>query len=143
MGDGVGDIRRNLHQRLQNEAALRVSGMRYRKLVSANDTISEQNDIDVERPRAVRRRPLPGVALFHRQAGTHQVFGSERGFDFRDGIQKPRLRQIPLRLGGIHRGAPDDAHSTPPEFGKPLAEVGFAVSEVGPESQERTDHDDI
>jgi len=115
---GQGQVRIELEQRLEDEAAGGHLGVRQGQPVGPVDDVSEEQDIDVDRPRAMTwaardatEGPLDVLA------GVEQPLGAELGLDRHAGVEEVRLvQQLALRRGLMDRRRRDDGDAAPLEL---------------------------
>lgn len=106
---GNSQLRSNLMERNQYKSPLIQPGMRkLEPSLSGLDIVYEQ-DIQIQRPRAIgnRFRTVPAEFLFDRQQLIEQRARLERRIQCHHRIHKPGLRGISNRLSGIKRRSAD------------------------------------
>lgn len=116
--DRIHLIRRNFRQRLENEPALGISGMRDLEALALNNEIVEENDVDIQGTGPVWKIPLTLARVLDLKANPHKVFGFQFRFSFHRGVQKPWLGKDLFRLGRVNRGGSKDGNTVSFQAGK-------------------------
>jgi hypothetical protein len=99
---GIAKVRRQVHQRRQNETPRgisRVGNLQERRIDHA---ISIEDDIDIDRARAVENRAAPFELPLDRLSARQQLSGEKECVRFHRDVKEPRLPFEALRLGFIN-----------------------------------------
>ena len=127
-------VRRDVVKRDQDEAALGDARVRHLERVGADHAVTVEEDVDVDRARAVslaRAPPHPGLDPLH---GGEEVGRLERGGALQREIQETGLVGHVHRLGLVDRRDPLDP-DVRAEALERLGQVALAVSHVRPEPE--------
>src|SRR5882724_8431605 len=132
----VGDVRGELGERQQDEAALVHLGVRDLQRAFGDGLIVEQQDIEIYDARAPALA-LDALASHRRLDGLgalQEIVGLELGLELEDTVDEPRLR-VAVRLAFVERRRFDDARrGEGGELLLRLAKVGLAIAEIRAES---------
>ncbi len=135
------EIRRDVGQGHQREAALGQEGVRKFQVGKINDFVSEKQQVDVDEPRAPLFAAHPAQAFFDGLGGFEQSKRRERGVNFHGLVEKRGLVGEAPGGGFVQRGGfQNRPYPFPEKFNGP-AERGGAVAEVGTEEQKNGKHE--
>lgn len=97
--------RRNLMKRHEHKCALRQPWMRNLEIVLAQNQIAEQENVEVERARAIPEpsRAVPSEVALQIEQSTQQLARSKMGLKPHNGVEKSRLIGKAHRRRGVKR----------------------------------------
>ena len=90
--DRIPQVRCDFRQRLEHEAPLAESRMRHDQPGLVDHGLPKQDQIQIERPRRVRGRPLPPTLALDPEQGVQQRPRRQRRLPDGGGVQIQRLR---------------------------------------------------
>ena len=127
-----------LSEWLEDEPSLGEPRVRHGepRLVDRLVPVEEKVEVDRARPEPRPRALAPERALDGEQA-FEEVAGREIRLDEAGGVQKPRLVDVPDRVGVLEPGDRDDANVRAVEQLERAPEVALALAEVRPEPDVR------
>ena len=132
---GVDEAGRDLGQRLEHEAPLVQARVGNHEAGSIAPLVPEEQDVDVDRARAVPLRAhAPHLALGG-EARLEERLGTERRLSLRRQVQEPALGRPPHGLREPERAAPRHAEAASDEPPEGAIERGLAVAQVGAETE--------
>ena len=127
-----------LGERLEDERSLGEPRVRHGEPRLVDRLVAVEEKVEVDRPRP---EPRPGALAPERALDREQPFeelpGREIRLDEAGGVQKPRLVDVPDRIGLPEPGDRDDADVGAVEQLERAPEAALTVAEVGPEADVR------
>ena len=122
-----------MHERFQHEPPAAESRVRHHEARLVEDLIPKQHEIEIERARGARSRPLASALLLDREQRLEQITRAERRLADGNGIQEPRLLTRDIdRIGLDVAGDPDVAENRS-EAGRGIVEMRAAVPKIAAE----------
>ena len=128
----IDPIRGDLRKRLEDEQAFPEAGVRHAQPRLVDRICAVQNQIEVERARGARKRPLAASSALDLQEDVQEVARRERGRASRSAVEKRPLRPNPDGFGLVPAGDREIRELRPqPIDGK--RKVGLPIADVGAE----------
>src|SRR5579883_2979954 len=131
----MAQARREVGQRRQHEAALGHARVRDLKLGCRDGGAAVEQDIDIDRARALRNTAHAAELALDAARGAEELPREELRFGLRDEVQEPALLRVIHRLGFVNGR---DAQHADARGGQPVqsrAEVCLAVADIRAEAE--------
>ena len=131
----MAQIRRQLCQGFEHEAAIRHARMRNLQLRRVDDGFFIEENVDVDSAGAFRYDSFPAQIALDLSNACEQIARRKSSPDFYNLIEEPGLLAHLLRLGLVDGGSPQDLYAFIFETFQSLAKIRLAVAEVRSERE--------
>jgi hypothetical protein len=138
--NGIHDVGRDLGERLEHKTTTGVTGMRNDEVSRIDDAVSEEDDVDVERPWTIRTEPAPIPAALDVATDVQEFVRRTVVLDLNGRVQEPGLFLHPDRFCRIRRRRTDQYDPVVLEELRARGQVFTTVTQVGSQRQEASCH---
>src|SRR5215470_8527041 len=131
-------LRRHLHQGNQHESALMHARMRHFQSRLVDHLAAEQEQVEIQRARAVRLAPHATMPRFQRQELLEQLAWRERGIEYRHSVDELGLVRLARWRRTIQGRVPDQTRLRQlRKLEDALLHLTYRIREIGPQADMR------